>query len=1042
MSGQFRTSGDLLREAERNKSQLLAHAKTERDARRRENLVKATAVRLQRQVRQARSLAQSVEFAWIVAEEALAYLRTAHGNATTQLSQKSPWGEEAAAQLSKALSALTFVYLPRCVARTEYAHRGRVVLAIARTLEESGGESSKKALALAQALAWLAAAWRAGTTFSQSESTFLRWFALAAAASICQRDERVGASGASAILALSTTAAQSDVVRAAYAAAAAGVALSTKPQNVADAVATAATRLVARCLQIDANSSASCSFAFTLVAAQTKPRKLPLPKEDGAASKLVVAVCSAFEMYAGDADSMSAAGGVAGCAQLQDISTKVRLNNLAALVLACPSIATSRAFVCAASASLEKSPALLTSSSRRGKDDDSMHLLSSSLAQQILQHAPPSQHDAAAVFFARIFDSDATAQVMASLTAFVVTKGVIADLWHAAAKPLGVAANVPQAVADKLGVSVWDPPSLGEGDALARSNQAVRARLCVVARAVRHDLATRSDDDMHADRASLPVDELRALAAAANVVMFRACAFPSHSRTAMERRDGFDTLSSLSAVLAELHDRNERQRFVPADLWIAPARAWVKKHASDPNRAAANARAASTGETPNAAVVGGLPRVLRVCPHVIPFEIRARMLRSWVSSEHIDDDADGGSPHRRETVTLAVRRGNELADAMTQLTSYSGGGLSQAMKLPWHVTFVEPTTGQPEAGVDQGGLSHELLTILARGVLNPNFGLFQAASDTGWLFPRAAAPQLDGGLSMLTFAGAVVARCMREGQLMEASVAPGVLAPAASSGTRRLGLSHLASRDAVLYSNLVKVLDYEGDVENDLCLAFVCPRDTYGGSNEEEVELVPGGADRAVTRENRRLYVHLVADFRCNVEPAAANRAFLSGLCGAVDPRALALFSPLELSRLISGDEDARGRGFDVDDLAKHTEYSGGYTAQSRTVAIFWRVVRGLSAEQKSKLLMFVTGCPRPPLLGFAHLQPHAFRLHKVSTESAGGIMSAMLTRAGLKTDIARLPTASTCFNQLKLPNYKTEAQMRSKLMSALDAAGDGFHLS
>ena len=161
-----------------------------------------------------------------------------------------------------------------------------------------------------------------------------------------------------------------------------------------------------------------------------------------------------------------------------------------------------------------------------------------------------------------------------------------------------------------------------------------------------------------------------------------------------------------------------------------------------------------------------------------------------------------------------------------------------------------------------------------------------------------------------------------------------------------------------------------------------------------------------------------------------------------MDPRALALFSPLELSRLISGDEDARGRGFDVDDLAKHTEYSGGYTAQSRTAAIFWRVVRGLSAEQKSKLLVLVTGCPRPPLLGFAHLQPHSFRLHKVSTESAGGIMSAMLTRAGLKTDIARLPTASTCFKQLKLPNYKTEAQMRSKLMSALDAAGDGFHLS
>ncbi len=41
----------------------------------------------------------------------------------------------------------------------------------------------------------------------------------------------------------------------------------------------------------------------------------------------------------------------------------------------------------------------------------------------------------------------------------------------------------------------------------------------------------------------------------------------------------------------------------------------------------------------------------------------------------------------------------------------------------------------------------------------------------------------------------------------------------------------------------------------------------------------------------------------------------------------------------------------------------------------------------------------------------------------------------------ARLPTASTCFNLLKLPNYQKKATLREKLRYAV-RSGTGFELS
>ena len=111
----------------------------------------------------------------------------------------------------------------------------------------------------------------------------------------------------------------------------------------------------------------------------------------------------------------------------------------------------------------------------------------------------------------------------------------------------------------------------------------------------------------------------------------------------------------------------------------------------------------------------------------------------------------------------------------------------------------------------------------------------------------------------------------------------------------------------------------------------------------------------------------------------------------------------------------------DVEDLRQHTHYSGGYTSTHAVIQHFWKVVAAFDDRRKRQLLKFVTSCSRPPLLGFKELDP-PFCIQNAGTED-------------------RLPTASTCMNLLKLPEFHDEVVLRDKLLYALES-GAGFELS
>ena len=101
-----------------------------------------------------------------------------------------------------------------------------------------------------------------------------------------------------------------------------------------------------------------------------------------------------------------------------------------------------------------------------------------------------------------------------------------------------------------------------------------------------------------------------------------------------------------------------------------------------------------------------------------------------------------------------------------------------------------------------------------------------------------------------------------------------------------------------------------------------------------------------------------------------------------------------------------------------------GCGPQDQVVHWFWRFVEGLKADERGLLLRFCTGGSRLPAGGFADLSPR-FRLTLVSLDES-----------------RTLPTASTCFNLLKLPAYKCEGSLRRQVYTALMMGSEGFSFS
>ena len=139
------------------------------------------------------------------------------------------------------------------------------------------------------------------------------------------------------------------------------------------------------------------------------------------------------------------------------------------------------------------------------------------------------------------------------------------------------------------------------------------------------------------------------------------------------------------------------------------------------------------------------------------------------------------------------------------------------------------------------------------------------------------------------------------------------------------------------------------------------------------------------------------------------------------------MFNPREMQLLIGGEP----RPIDVSNMKACVVYGGGYHESQPYIQAFWSIVTEMTTEQQSSLLRFVTSCPRQPLLGFEQLTPR-FGILKIPSHEIG---------QDPNTVSPKLPSAATCMNLLKLPEYRSIDILREKLLYAIESKS-GFELS
>jgi len=109
--------------------------------------------------------------------------------------------------------------------------------------------------------------------------------------------------------------------------------------------------------------------------------------------------------------------------------------------------------------------------------------------------------------------------------------------------------------------------------------------------------------------------------------------------------------------------------------------------------------------------------------------------------------------------------------------------------------------------------------------------------------------------------------------------------------------------------------------------------------------------------------------------------------------------------RLIAGENT-----ISLTDWHDSTIYENGYTCDSDTVKLFWKIVTAYNNEERFELFTTITSLKNPPFGGFSELNPNLFTIFKL-------------------VDTTRLPVAHTCICRLDLPDYNDEQKIQNGLL-------------
>lgn len=173
----------------------------------------------------------------------------------------------------------------------------------------------------------------------------------------------------------------------------------------------------------------------------------------------------------------------------------------------------------------------------------------------------------------------------------------------------------------------------------------------------------------------------------------------------------------------------------------------------------------------------------------------------------------------------------------------------------------------------------------------------------------------------------------------------------------------LEEQDEEYYQSLKQFTTMSADDISALCLDFTLAEETLG--IRRDIELVPGGKDMEVAKDNLPQYLEAILKYRTMDRTKPQIAELLLGFFDVIPEPALTVFDPNELELILCGLPT-----IDMDDWESNTTYSGTCSAEDDVVRLFWQIVRDdFDQEMKARLLQFVTGTSGVPSRGFSVLQ-------------------------------------------------------------------------
>ncbi|EEB13366.1 E3 ubiquitin-protein ligase Nedd-4, putative [Pediculus humanus corporis] len=354
-------------------------------------------------------------------------------------------------------------------------------------------------------------------------------------------------------------------------------------------------------------------------------------------------------------------------------------------------------------------------------------------------------------------------------------------------------------------------------------------------------------------------------------------------------------------------------------------------------------------------------------------------------------------------IEIKVHRNNILEDSYRIISSINRVAL---LKTKLWIEF------EGEIGLDYGGLAREWFFLLSKEMFNPYYGLFEySATDNYTLQINPLSGMCnEEHLNYFKFIGRIAGMAVYHGKLLDAFF----IRPFYKMMLEKpIDLKDMESVDSEYYNSLLWIKEND---PSELELTFSIDEDSLGMTSQRELK--PGGANIAVTDENKDEYINLVIKWRFVSRVQEQMNAFLEGFSGLVPLAFIKIFDENELELLMCGIQN-----IDVKDWKQNTLYKGDYHPNHIVVQWFWRVVLTFNKEMRARLLQFTTGTSRVPMNGFKELYgsngPQLFTIEKWGTPD-------------------NYPRAHTCFNRIDLPPYESYQQLREKLIKAIEGS-QGF---